>query len=346
MLGFKGERVLKLLVFCLVILGCASAQTQREASYVVVLLQAQLAERDVFGAGLLLPVLKGGERHYVVVTANHLMRENLSEAANLSLEPLFATAQPVTATLTPDFDDALDIAVLSVDNASEFPPLNHRTVTEELSAGTPLRTIGQGGKAGTANIPETRAVLNYMDSQDIVLESPNLFAGDSGGGIFTEDWQLVGMLTQGDQITKGGVSLKRILEKLSRWGYEVDFEKREATTLTQSLEVSSKVAPGICVNPGDTVTVAASGSIIVGPVLGSTTPDGLEFPLSETYSLFPTFPHGALLCRLDTESFWRKCGSRATFEADVAGCLEFEVNDKEQVNNSGAFRVEVSVSGN
>jgi hypothetical protein len=333
-----------LVLLALVFARVGMAQTEAEAKRLVVLLEANLAGNAVFGAGLLLPVTNGSDKSYIVVTANHLVRQGLSEASEITVRPSFATGQHFAARLTPDFDDGLDLAVLEVIGFSP-PEVRFSVMTDRLPDGSNLRTIGQGGRAGVPNIPQTRSVLSYMDSADVFLESSYIFQGDSGGGIFTDTWQLLGMLTYTDQVTKRGLPLSRILEKLERWNYKVDFSSAPVTQLSQSLQVSGYTVPGICVTAGDTLQVEATGSIIVGSVLGTAFPDGIDMIFTDIYDLIPSFPHGALLCRLDSESFWRKCGSRALFEAEKQGCLEFEINDNEQENNQGAFEVQVVVGG-
>lgn len=111
--------------------------------------------------------------------------------------------------------------------------------------------------------------------------------------------------------------------------------------------VNDMVTTNICVQKGDTVSVSANGGITVGQNLGSVGPEGkdegiLGLPLDQ-YDIYPEFSHGALLCKLDTEERWMECGTALEFQAQLDGCLQFEVNDNEKVNNSGAFSVTVVV---
>lgn len=117
--------------------------------------------------------------------------------------------------------------------------------------------------------------------------------------------------------------------------------------ISQEFRVNDLITTNICVQQGDTVSVTASGGITVGPNIGSVGPEGKDsglfgFPLDQ-YDIYPEFSHGALLCKIDTEEDWKECGRSAELQAQVEGCLQFDVNDNEKENNSGSFDVTVEV---
>ncbi len=112
-------------------------------------------------------------------------------------------------------------------------------------------------------------------------------------------------------------------------------------------EVYDGVTTNICVQKGDAVSVSANGGISVGPSVGSVGPEGtdkglLGFSL-DGYDIYPEFSHGVLLCKLDTEQRWMECGTALEFQAQLDGCIQFDVNDNEKENNSGSFEVTVEV---
>lgn len=49
------------------------------------------------------------------------------------------------------------------------------------------------------------------------------------------------------------------------------------------------------------------------------------------------------MCRIQGEGKWNNCGSSSILTATVAGCVELEVNDQPQNNNSGAYDVYLEV---
>jgi hypothetical protein len=115
------------------------------------------------------------------------------------------------------------------------------------------------------------------------------------------------------------------------------------------LQVNELTETNICVPAGSTVSVRASGSIRVGSFVGVVDPQGTEqgfmgAPLGDSYDLIRSLQHGALMCRMTGEQDWRLCAANLTFQSPLDGCLEFQINDNDQGNNSGAFDVNVSVT--
>ncbi len=114
----------------------------------------------------------------------------------------------------------------------------------------------------------------------------------------------------------------------------------------RTLQISNFVTSDICVIGSETIGLEASGSVSVGEWLGFVTPEGRNQGLLgvslASYNIIPHYSHGALLCKLTTESTWRECGAQETLVASEAGCLEFDINDLEKQNNSGAFSVTVT----
>ncbi len=101
----------------------------------------------------------------------------------------------------------------------------------------------------------------------------------------------------------------------------------------------------ICVQSGDSITITPSGLIRLGFFAGSAGPEGLLMPSGfEAYNLDGSHPHGALLCKIQGEPFWQYCGKGFELIASKNGCLEFEVNDIDQGNNSGRFQVTVKTN--
>jgi len=114
-----------------------------------------------------------------------------------------------------------------------------------------------------------------------------------------------------------------------------------------SFKIDDNEITNYCVETSNVIWVAASGGIIVGQYVGSVGPEGIDsgvLGLSlDSYDIIPEYAHGALLCKLDTESEWKECGKELIFQAKSNGCLQFDVNDNDKSNNSGAFDVEVFI---
>ena len=103
----------------------------------------------------------------------------------------------------------------------------------------------------------------------------------------------------------------------------------------------------VCVKKGDAISIEADGSIKVGSFVGSSDPDGRSsgvLGLSlESYNIVSRFNHAVLMYRFTGEDEWKVAGKRKRFIAPRDGCIEFEVNDNSQGDNSGYYEVEVSI---
>jgi Trypsin-like peptidase domain len=334
-----------LLVGCWLFLQLALGQsTELAARQFTVLLETTIGETNLFGAGILLPVNNSTGSSYLIVTANHLVRQGLNDANRISVRPFFAPEMRFDAVLSPYYDVSLDLAVLELPDFSVSPSERLQVITEKLERRTPLEIIGNDGSDW--HLLAEYAFLSRMNSQTLEFASAEIKEGDSGGGIFTADWRLLGMVRKAEDEINVGIPVSLILDKLEEWHYTVSFlEPTKPAEPPSSLQVSGYTQSGLCVNAGDMLEIEASGSIVVGSILGTASPDGIDVIFSQIYNLVPEFSHGALLCKLDSESLWRECGSHASFVVENQGCLEFQVNDNDQGNNRGAFGVQVVIGG-
>jgi len=109
---------------------------------------------------------------------------------------------------------------------------------------------------------------------------------------------------------------------------------------------NSHVSTGISVNPGDKIRVKASGRIRFGYFAGSGGPKGII--ISPAYNYFTDVPHGQLIGRIkqfgaEDLDGWSSIGEGREFTVRSQGVLEFAVNDNRPGDNSGSFRVEVTI---
>jgi hypothetical protein len=87
--------------------------------------------------------------------------------------------------------------------------------------------------------------------------------------------------------------------------------------------------------------------ITLGKYIGVTGPNGKNsfgpFSIDRRYYKDGRFPLGALMCKLDSDTDWQKCGSGATLTADAQGCLELDINDVIQADNEGEYTVTIKI---
>jgi hypothetical protein len=101
---------------------------------------------------------------------------------------------------------------------------------------------------------------------------------------------------------------------------------------------------GIAVSPGDTVTVAASGTVNLPQPVG---PEGDSDPALTIYNVKVAdqplqAQHGALIGKVDDGTPF-VVGANDTFQVAQAGKLSLGVNDEGVNNNSGSFTVQIHV---
>jgi len=111
-------------------------------------------------------------------------------------------------------------------------------------------------------------------------------------------------------------------------------------------QTNSHVNTGISVNPGDKISVRASGSIRFGFFAGSGGPEGILF--NPDYNYFINVLHGQLMVRVrqfgmqDLDG-WVAIGQGWDFVVKAPGVLEFAVNDNQPGDNRGRFQIEVTI---
>ena len=109
------------------------------------------------------------------------------------------------------------------------------------------------------------------------------------------------------------------------------------------------------------------GVIRTGDYVGYVTPEGTKLGIfgigqGGAFNLVADFPNNVLICKLDTETKWRRCAyppqahgdyvvfpmpwqtREACFVAPEDGYLQFDTNDSEPEKRKGAFYVVVTVA--
>lgn len=162
--------------------------------------------------------------------------------------------------------------------------------------------------------------------------------------------------------TKFSLILSQILLFLSLSNIDVFACKQ---TIVKTFNVNNYLNTKLPIQIGDKITVKASGTVFFGLSAGEGDPTGAQnwcyqgyyddsgdgYDCKEhPYNYSQDVRHGGLLGRikvLSTKSTWYNdniyWGKGATLTADVAGILEFNVNDNDPSNNKGFFKVDVEV---
>jgi hypothetical protein len=182
-----------------------------------------MIDGDTQGAGIIVGL--ANERIYIA-TANHVVRDYKTDEV---FESLFARFFDLKGELIPlqvliDFNQDRDLAVLSV-NANLIPQSIVSSImplsvgdTDSLIFGDRVFNIGYQD-ATVWKMPGSGEYLN-KDIDNLILSSGTIKPGSSGGGLFNQQGQLLGIVLD----TKVNVlRIDVVIEFLNQWGYPVNF---------------------------------------------------------------------------------------------------------------------------
>jgi Trypsin-like peptidase domain/BON domain len=223
----RGRRCLAGLVLytCVAVGAGAAAQPAglESAQSVVVMVQGQIEAETVLGAGLVVGARAG--RLYVA-TANHVVRRGAAVARELTVNLRTLPGERLPARVLEHADRRLDLAVLAV-QGERGQPVSLDGITlgilgspGELTLGDNLHAIGNPlGSAWQVNLNPFR--YRRSDGDQFRFEALSIQPGHSGGGVFDQQWRLVGMVVQDEPPDGVALSIARIVALLKEWGYPV-----------------------------------------------------------------------------------------------------------------------------
>lgn len=205
-----------------------AAQTmtpQNLALALVAMLEVSAGDKFSFGSAI---VVARGDDQFTLITANHVLAAVGTPEAEIRVRFAFARNKPVVARVLKQ-DPSLDLAVLSVSRfglAGEEPRLGFaRTRTaaalKPVEGLNGLHPVGNPNQVGWFS-PRALDRFHELKEDEIIFESPSLMVGFSGGGLFTEDWYLVGMLRADDPPFGRALAIEAIVERLKAWNVPID----------------------------------------------------------------------------------------------------------------------------
>jgi len=236
---------------------------EEAAKNLVVLVEGQLRDGPVAGAGLLVGYDDG---RLLIATANHVVRSAGTDATDLTVRLRSAPDAAVPAQLLKQADASLDLAVLSVAPGNVRPEaltwrrLGDSTTIERRDA---IHHVGfPAGRPWRSNLTAERFGERVGD--DLYFESASIGPGDSGGGLFNDRWELLGMMLADSPPEGRALRIEKILGQLRAWGY--------ATRLRYTLFAGTLLAFSVDTGSSDgfiaTSRIDGSGSGRVSGELG------------------------------------------------------------------------------
>jgi ankyrin repeat protein len=211
-------------VLCLSPSAQCSGDLSEHAIDPVVMIGGNLGGTATFGAGIIFA--RDKDRLYAV-TANHVVRSAGMAASSLTVRLRTAPSKNLPAHLLAQFDAALDLAVLSIDNlAAQGINVCSLSLDRLQEPGTAKRgdsVYPVGNPNGIPwSLPVRPDALSDVSEDNISFQSSLIARGHSGGGLINTDGQLVGMI-QADEPPYGrAIDMHKILQVLESWKYPTD----------------------------------------------------------------------------------------------------------------------------
>jgi alpha-tubulin suppressor-like RCC1 family protein len=204
--------------------GARSADEASEMQRLVALISVKFeggAELSGGGTGIVFAATP--ERMYLV-TAAHVVRAQGHSASDIELQ--FGEGKPMVRALLGQFDTDLDVAVLSVDQPVRAGldianlPLDRLATAGAARRGDQVFMMGRRGERLSINVTPDR--VSSVSDKTIAIESNFIVKGFSGGPLFSDRWQLLGMIVSDDPPEGTARPLPAIFAKLKQWGMPID----------------------------------------------------------------------------------------------------------------------------
>ena len=210
------------------------------------MIRGAMAGDTVIGAGVIFGATP--DRLYVA-TANHVVRRGRGPQATQRIENLevklnWLPGEWAAGQLLDDVDAELDLAVLSV-----------KTPRGPLAGNQPFARLGprsNGGAACTRWASRHRAQwagniqpdpVEEVRSIDLTFQTQFVQQGHSGGGLFNENWELVGLIKQDQPPNAVAIRIETVIDRLKQWNYTVALTPAPVTTTTATTTTPTTSAP-------------------------------------------------------------------------------------------------------
>lgn len=219
-----------LLVLGLGLGAWASAQAQSAnpappgARELVVRVRSWFGEGGELEVGSAVIVGADAERIYLA-TARHVVRKG--EPASQVYVTFDGQADSVLATASDSARNDIDIAVLTIPRPAltgEFPRFDRLGDVGKLRFGDAVSPMGcPQGVCWGVPVPADRIV--GIDRQGIIFQSLFVKGGSSGGALFNQYWEVVGVVTEDEPPRANAVPIDEVLALVRAWGYPVHLRR-------------------------------------------------------------------------------------------------------------------------
>ncbi|HLZ98337.1 MAG TPA: trypsin-like peptidase domain-containing protein [Steroidobacteraceae bacterium] len=202
--------------------GAAAADEATEMQRLVALVAVQFDGSTSLSGGGTGVVFAATPEHLYAVTAAHVVRAQGRSASDIELQ--FGEGKPMIRARLGQFDTDLDVAVLVVDQPRKAGVNIDNLPFDRLAAGTARRgdqvfLMGRRGERLSVNVTPDR--VSSVSDRTISIETNFIVRGFSGGALFGDRWQLLGMIVSDDPPEGTARPMPAILAKLKEWGLPI-----------------------------------------------------------------------------------------------------------------------------
>ena len=199
-------------------------QAEESAKQQVVMIKGTIDGDDTVGAGL---IVGSAQDRLYIVTANHVVRKGRAESKDLQVMLNWLNGSWFKADLLSTLDAKSDLAVIALSDlrkvqfdASAF---TFGRLGAALQRAERVRFVGYGNTQPWHESVDP-APVSLVSSESIKFQSAFLVPGDSGGVLFNEQWQVVGMNQSDQQGEAQALPFGKIEEKLKEWRHPVNLK--------------------------------------------------------------------------------------------------------------------------
>lgn len=245
------------------------ADDRGRAEALVVMIKGRLGEADTLGAGI---IFAYASNRLYIATANHVVRRGQKVAEELQVELKALPGERFEAKLLDYFDSNLDLAILSLVGVDRHAipadsiAFDRLADTGALVPGAGVYPVGYARGEAWAR-PLRADVVSRIDGAKILFESNFIGPGHSGGALFNDRWELVGMVRADQPPNGAAVRIDSILAAVAARGYPVSL--KPAARATASAATAEPASPAARQAPAAAGRRAPDESRSPGPARGT-----------------------------------------------------------------------------
>jgi S1-C subfamily serine protease len=217
----------------------------KDAKNLVAMVESRAGNQQQVGAGIILGRGPSGSDSVYVATAFHVAFPDGEMPDEVMTKFRFLPGETKRATVLNIRDMDLDYAVLKVEGIApsllDALAFDRVRSSVDLKTGDELYSMGNPGGVAWNVSPAPDGLFQRSSGGIIRFQSQAIQVGYSGGGLFTKDWYLVGMIRSDGSVESKALSMETLIAEVSYQGLEPDLKQQaKRGQLTTADETDSK----------------------------------------------------------------------------------------------------------